>query len=173
MKKIAPAILIFFMIINGQNILAQNLKFGHINSEELIQALPEFDSAKVKFEKFRKELQTHLEAMSSELNIKYETYLKESKNLNAIIRQNKEQELSDIERRIQEFQTSAQTQLQEKQVELFQPIYAKVDKAIKDVGTENGFFYIFDTPQGGQLLYFDESKSTNITALARAKLNLK
>jgi outer membrane protein len=45
----------------------------------------------------------------------------------------------DMQRRIQEFQNNAQKQLQDKQVELFQPIYAKVDKAIKDVGKENGF----------------------------------
>ena len=36
--------------------MAQNIKFGHINSDELIQAMPEFDSASVKLEKFRKEL---------------------------------------------------------------------------------------------------------------------
>ena len=40
----------------------------------------------------------------------------------------------DMQKRIQDFQTNAQTQLQNKQTEVFQPIYAKVDKAIKDVG---------------------------------------
>ena len=63
-------------------------------------------------------------------------------------------------------------QFQDKQAELFQPIYAKVDKAIKDVGKENGFIYVFDVAKG-QLLYFDETKSTNIMALAKAKLGLK
>jgi len=173
MKKIGITILMILITIKGQNILSQNLKFGHINSDELIQVMPEFDSAKTKLEKFRNELLNHLEIMSAELNTKYESYLKESKNLNEVIKQIKEQELSDMDRRIQEFQTTAQTQLQEKQTELFQPIYAKVDKAIKDVGTENGFFYIFNTSQGGQLLYFDESKSTNITALAKEKLKIK
>ncbi len=36
--------------------VAQSLKFGHINRNELIQAMPEFDSARVKLEKFNKEL---------------------------------------------------------------------------------------------------------------------
>jgi outer membrane protein len=62
--------------------------------------------------------------------------------------------------------------LQEKQAELFQPIMAKVDKAIKDVGKENGFIYIFDIAKGS-LLYFDETKSTNVMALTKAKLGLK
>ena len=159
--------------LTGQRTFAQSIKFGHVNSEELIQALPEFDSANVKLEKFRKDLVNALELMSVELNNKNEAYTKESKNLTDIVRQTKEQELTDMNRRIQEFQTNAQTQMQEKQGELFQPIMAKVDKAIKEVGKENGFVYIFSIGQGSSLLYFDETKSTNIMALAKAKLGLK
>ena len=173
MKRfIGIAALTILVALMGQSAMAQNNKFGHINSDELIQALPEFDSASVKLEKFRKDLVNALELMSVELNNKSDSYNKESKNLTDIVKQTKEQELIDMNRRIQEFQTNAQTQLQEKQVEFFQPIYAKVDKAIKDVGKENGFTYIFDVAKGS-LLYFDETKSTNVMALAKAKLGLK
>ena len=156
----------------GHNVLAQTPKFGHINSDELVQALPEYDSANVKLEKFRKELINALELMSVELNTKNAAYEKESKNLSDIVKQAKEQELVDMNRRIQEFQTNAQTQLQDKNAELMQPIFAKMDKAIKDVGKENGFIYVFDIAKGA-LLYFDETKSTNILPLAKAKLGIK
>jgi outer membrane protein len=165
----AIAALIIFVAAAGHS---QNLKFGHINSDELIQAMPEFDSATANLEKFRKELVNALELMTVELNNKNDAYTKESKNLTDIVKQTKEQELIDLNRRIQEFQQNAQTQLQNKQVELFQPIYTKVDKAIKDVGKENGFLYVFDIAKGS-LLYFDETKSTNIMALAKTKLGLK
>ena len=151
---------------------AQNLKFGHINSDELIRALPEFDTANANLEKFRKELVNALELMSVELNNKNDAFNKESKNYTEIVRQTKEQELIDMNRRIQEFQANAQEQLQNKQVELFQPIYTKVDKAIKDVGKENGFLYVFDVAKGS-LLYFDESKSTNVLPMAKTKLGIK
>lgn len=170
MKKIIGiAALVFFVAFTGQ---AQSFKFGHINSDELIQALPEFDSANAKLEKFRQELVNALELMSVELNNKSDTYNKELKNLTDVVKQVKEQELMDLNRRIQEFQAKAQEQLQGKQVELFQPIYTKVDKAIKDVGKENGFVYVFDVAKGS-LLYFDETKSINIMALAKTKLGLK
>jgi outer membrane protein len=151
---------------------AQTLKFGHINSDELIQALPENDSATVKFEKYRQELVNYLELMSVELNNKSDVYNKESKNLTDLVKQTKEQELIDLNRKIQEFQASAQQKLQDKQVELFQPIYTKVDKAIKDVGKENGFLYVFDVAKGS-LLYFDETKSINVLPLAKTKLGIK
>ena len=173
MKRfIGIAALMIIIALAGQSAMAQNFKFGHINSDELIQALPEFDTAQVKLEKFRKELVNALELMSVELNTKNEAYIKDSKNLSDIVKQTKEQELTDMNRRIQEFQTTAQTQLQERQTELFQPVYAKVDKAIKDIGKENGFLYVFDVAKGS-LLYFDETKSINILALAKTKLGIK
>lgn len=170
MKRfIGIAALVIFASFTGNG---QTMKFGHINSEEIIRALPEFDSANVKLEKLQKELVNTLELMSVELNNKNDAYTKESKNLSELVRQTKEQEIVDLNRRMQEFQQSAQEQLQNKQVELFQPIYAKVDKTIKDVGKENGFIYIFDISKGA-LLWFDETKSTNVSTLAKAKLGLK
>ena len=160
------------IILTAFTVNAQSFKFGHIDSDELIQALPEFDSANIQLENLQKELINTLELMSVELNNKSESYNKESKNLTDIVRQTKEQELIDLNRRIQEFQTNAQAQLQNRQIELLQPIYAKVDKALKDLGKENGFIYIFDISKGS-LVFFDETKSTDVLSLAKAKLGLK
>ena len=173
MKRfISIGVLVIVIALAGQSAMAQSFKFGHINSDELIQSMPEYDSATVKLEKFRKELVNALELMTVELNTKNETYQKESKNLSDIVKQTKEQELMDMNKRIQDFQTNAQTQLQNKQTEVFQPIYARVDKAIKDVGKENGFLYVFDVAKGA-LLYFDETKSVNVMSLVKTKLGLK
>jgi outer membrane protein len=173
MKRfVSIAVLIMIIALAGQSANAQAFKFGHINSDELIQTMPEYDSATVKLEKFRKELVNALELMQVELNTKSEAYQKESKNLSDIVKQTKEQELMDMNKRIQDFQSNAQTQLQNKQTEVFQPIYTKVDKAIKDVGKENGFLYVFDVAKGS-LLYFDETKSVNILSLVKTKLGLK
>jgi outer membrane protein len=174
MKRLSGIIIVLSLLVfAGQSLKAQNVKFGHINSDELIQALPEFDSANAKLESFRKELVNALELMQVELNNKSEAYNKDSKNLTEIVRQTKEQELMDMNNRIQQFQQSAQQQMQEKQAELFQPVLAKIDKAIKDTGKENGFVYIFTVGQGSSLVYFDETKSTNIMPLVKAKLGIK
>ncbi|HEX2976057.1 MAG TPA: OmpH family outer membrane protein [Bacteroidales bacterium] len=173
MKRIIGVVsLVILMALSGHKSMAQNFKFAHINSDELVQALPEFDTARVQLEKFQKELVNALELMQVELRNKVDVYQKESKNYTDIVRNTKEQEMNDMNTRIQEFQQNAQAQLQEKQSSLFQPIYAKVDKAIKDVGKENGFVYVFDVAKGS-LLYFDETKSTNIMNLAKAKLGVK
>jgi outer membrane protein len=171
-RSISIAVLIFVIALAGQSAMAQSFKFGHINSDELIQSMPEYDSATVKLEKFRKELLNALDLMTVEFNTKNEAYQKDSKNLSDIVKQTKEQELMDMQKRIQDFQSNAQQQLQNKQTEVFQPIYAKVDKAIKDIGKENGFLYVFDVAKGA-LLYFDEAKSINVLSLVKTKLGLK
>jgi outer membrane protein len=173
-RFISIASLMIIVALAGQSAIAQSFKFGHINSDELIQSMPEYDSATVKLEKFRKELVNALELMQVEWNNKSDSYQKESKNLSDIVKQTKEQELMDIQKRIQDFQTNAQQQLQNKQAELFQPIVGKVDKAIKDVGKENGFLYVFDiSASKATLLYFDEAKSINVMPLVKTKLGLK
>jgi outer membrane protein len=173
MKRFLGIMAIALMaIFAGQKTLAQGYKFAHINSDELIKAMPEYDSATVKLEKQRKELLNTLELMNVELNNKADAYNKEMKTLTDLVRQTKEQELQDMQARIQTFQTNAQTTLQESQNTLFQPIFTKADKAIKDVGKEGGYIYIFDS-KPGQILYFDETKSTNILAPVKAKLGLK
>ena len=166
------AALVVVVLVVGQSTMAQSIKFGHINRNELIQSMPEFDTARAHLEKLSTELTNQLELLQVEYNNKADAYLKESKNLTDLVRQTKEQELQDFQNRMQTFQTNASTQLQEKQVELFKPVTEKADKAINAVGKENGFIYIFDL-SGGQIAYFDETKSTNVMSLVKAKLGLK
>ena len=55
MKRfIGIATLSVIMLVVSQSVNAQTLKFGHINSDELLQSLPDFDTARVKLEKIYK-----------------------------------------------------------------------------------------------------------------------
>lgn len=173
MKRISGILAIaVFIVFTGQRADAQTFKFAHINSDDLIRAMPEYDSAMAKLSKTQKELLNAIEIMQVEINNKYEKYNKEAKNLTDLVRQAKEQEIQDAQQRLQEFQVNAQTRLQEEQATLTQPIFTKVDKAIKDVGKEGGFIYVFDVAKG-QVLYFDDTKSTNILTLVKTKLGVK
>lgn len=173
MKRLSGILAVaILMAFAGQRVDAQTFKFGHINSDDLIRAMPEYDSAMAKLEKTRKELVNAIEIMQVEINNKYEAYNKEAKNLTDLVRQAKEQEIQDAQQRLQEFQVNAQTKLQEEQATLTQPIFTKVDKAIKEVGKEGGYIYVFDVAKG-QVLYFDDTKSINILVQVKTKLGIK
>jgi outer membrane protein len=173
MKRISGILAIaVFIVFTGQRADAQTFKFAHINSDDLIRSMPEYDSAMAKLAKTQKELLNAIEIMQVEISNKYEKYNKEAKNLTDLVRQAKEQEIQDAQQRLQEFQVNAQTRLQEEQATLTQPIFTKVDKAIKDVGKEGGYIYVFDVAKG-QVLYFDDTKSTNILPQVKTKLGVK
>ncbi|MCK7539346.1 MAG: OmpH family outer membrane protein [Marinilabiliales bacterium] len=65
--------------------------------------------------------------MQVEYNNKLDQYVKDSKNLTDLVKANKEQELADMQNRINNFQQQAQVQLQDKQAELLNPIIEKAN----------------------------------------------
>ncbi len=173
MKRITTLLVVAVIAIAAaQTTTAQNtLKFAHINNDELVRSMPEFDSAMVTLERLRQQIINDIELLQVEFNNAYNRYLTESTKWSDLVRQTKEEELGTMSQRIENFQAQAQQQMQESQGKLLQPILEKADKAIKSVGRENGFIYVFDTSQG-VLLFFDETKSTDIMSLVKTKLGI-
>lgn len=157
-----------FSAINAQ----QKLKVGHINSQELLALMPESDSAQKKLEKLANEHQLVLEEMSVEFNKKFEAYrLKmDEGSLSDLARASKEAELEDLQTRIQQFEQTAQQDLQQKRVEIFTPVQEKALNAVNEVAEENGFTYIFDTGMGA--LVYTSPDSQDILPLVKTKLGL-
>jgi outer membrane protein len=148
------------------------LKFGHINSQEILQAMPERDSAEVKMQKFAKELQDTYEGINVELNTKYQKFLQEEKTLTDLVKKTRQEEIQSYQDRLKQFSDNAQQEIQKKQAELMQPISEKIKKAISDVGKENGFIYIFEMAPGTSILY-NSAESVDITSLVKGKLGIK
>ena len=159
------------VIFNGFIYSQTTFKMGHINSDELIAAMPEADTAKVKFEKYVRELQNQLAMLQTELDTKYKDYNNKKNTYSKTILQSKESELQDLNDRIQRFKYVVQEDIEKKRVEMFQPILDKVKKVITEVGKENHFIYIFDAGEGG--IWYDSVTSIDITPLVKKKLGIK
>ena len=167
MKRFIGIIMLsIIFIIAGQNLGAQNFKFGYINKDELLKAMPDYDSANIKLENLRKVLVSQLALMQDEFNNKTTAFNNGSNSLSDVLRKNKEEELKDLNNRIQLFQVKATQQINDKNAELVQPLLLKADKAIKDVAKEQSITFVFDV---GVLYYFDEKKSINMLPLIKTK----
>jgi outer membrane protein len=168
MRKLLLAVIAFGLMVPA---MAQvKLKLGHIDSMELLQAMPARDSAQKTLQDYSKVLENQLVAMQKEMENKYQTYQQNVGTWTPAIAQLKQQELQDLQARIEAFQQTAQKDLKEKESELLKPIIDKAKKAIEDVAKENGYTYIFDSSVG--VLLYSES-SDDILALVKKKLNLK
>ena len=161
-------ILAFCFTTLGGN--AQNQeKFGHINFADLYALMPGLDSVKALYEKYASSIQSQFDAMQNELESKIVDYQNNQTTMSDIIRQTKEREIQDLQSRMEAFQTSAQQDLQNKEVELTTPIIEKAQNAVKEVAKENGYTYILNSA-GGMVLFADPLD--NITDLVKKKLGI-
>jgi outer membrane protein len=150
--------------------LAQHAKFGYINSNDLLMVMPERDSAEADLQDFAKQLEFQLTAMTSEYEKKVAEYQQNQNVMNDLVKSSKEEEIMDLQRRIQEFQGKAQQSLTSKENELMEPLIKKAKDAISDVAKENKYTYIFDTSTGAVLHYPD---GDNILPLVKKKLGIQ
>ena len=75
--------------------------------------------------------------MQSELESKYADYQANQATMSEFIRQTKEKEIMDLQQRMEAFNQQAQYEVQNKQVELSEPLLKKAQAAIEAVAKEN------------------------------------
>lgn len=171
LKKIA----LVLMLALPMGVFAQNLKFGHINAQEIVSAMPEFAKAQSDIEALDKQLTSELQRTQEEFNKKYQEFqqaiAKDSLPANIAERRQKK-ELQDMMQRQEQFQQEAQQQMQKAQADAMAPIYKKLDDAIKAVGAAEGVIYIFDLART-PVAYVNESQSINLTPKVKTQLGIK
>lgn len=170
MNKLLKPIFVAGLILLSNQIIAQSLKFGHVNSQELIQAMPQTKQADSALKVYGGSLDSQLKGMTAEYQGKLQIYQGKKDSLPEAIRVTKEKELEDLGNRIQDFQQTAQESIQKKKEEIYGPVLKKAETAIKDIAKEKGYSYIFDTSLGTVLF---AQESDNIMAMVKAKLGLK
>lgn len=166
MKKMRNIVLIAATLLSTA-VFGQ--KLGHINSNELLLAMPERTTVENNIKKYAQDLEGQLGTMTKEYQAKVQTYQSQEKTMTDAIKQDRIKEITNLEERIAEFQQSAQKDLQSKEETLLKPIINKAKKAIEDVAKENNYTYIFDAGVG-VLLY--KKDSDNIMPMVKKKLGL-
>ena len=146
-------------------------KFGHLNSADIIQVMPEYATAQTELQNLEKQYTNELQLMESELAKKSEAYEREKATLPANIQQRRELELQELYAKMQQYYQQSQQELQLASQEKMAMLTEKISKAIKEVGVAGGYLYIFDVASG--IPYISETLSTDVTAAVKAKLGIK
>ena len=138
MKKL----ILMLMLLAPMTMMAQ--KFGKVNFQTIMQALPDVAKANGELEALQKQKDNELKAMQEEFQRKADEYQKGASTMNATAKQQKETELQGLQQKIQQAYQDGQQELQKKNNELMQPIVTKVRTAIDAVGKAGNYTYIFD-----------------------------
>lgn len=154
MKKISTIIIV--MIALAASTYAQNTnKLGYLNSSELISLMPEAIKADSAIDKYTAELDALGQQMYMEYQKKATDAQTKSKTMTEEQLEIVGKELADLEKRITDFQQSAEGKIAAKKDKLYGPILQKANDAIKTVSKTNGYAYVFDSA-AGSILFADE-----------------
>jgi outer membrane protein len=170
MKKAIAITLVTFMAFSFTASAQQ--KIGHINSLDILQAMPEFKQMNTDIDKQKQTYQKALETMYTEyeaLQKKIQEGSKTPGTPDAIL-ESQIQELQDKQKRIQDFESKVNDDLQKLQQEKLKPINDKYLKAVKEVATGNGYSYILDVVSGA-VAYYPEG-TDDVTSLVMKKLGI-
>lgn len=138
MKKL----ILMLMLCAPMTMMAQ--KFGKVNTQQIMQSLPDVAKANGEMEALQKQKENDLKSMQDEFQRKADEYQKGSSTMNATAKQQKETELQTLQQKIRQAYQDGQQELQKKSSELMQPIVAKVRTAIEAVGKAGNYTFIFE-----------------------------
>jgi len=144
-------------------------KLGHINSNELLLAMPERANVENQIKTTAQELENQLTVMTKEYEAKIQDYQAKESTMTDAIKTDKLKEITNLEQRITEFRQTANNDLQTQEETLLKPIIDKARTAIEEVAKEGGYSYIFDSGVG-VLLY--QKDSDDIMPMVKKKLGL-
>jgi outer membrane protein len=166
--KIKKAALLFAALGCFQFAGAQ--KIAHLSFDSLISLMPETKTATEAAEKYLQGLNQEMVAMQTEFEGKYKDYLEKEPTMSDLLKKNKQDDLQQLQTRIQEFQRQAEMDYKRKQAELTAPIMEKAKKGIEAVAKDGGYKYVLDTsPQNTAVLFSEQSD--DILASVKKKLD--
>ena len=161
---LAVAILSMAIVLHAQ-------KFGHVNSELLVQAMPEYDSAITKVQELQQHYELEIERIQVEINKKIEEFNQTESTMSDLIKEAKASEIQELQMRLQNYSQTAQQELQQQSGAMIQPVMEKARMAIEEVAKELGLIYVFDISQGNPV--YTSEESLDLVPQVKAKLGLQ
>lgn len=130
-------------------------KVAHINTQDLIKAMPEMNTAQAEMDKLGKTYEADIQSMVTEYQNKMKQYEAEAATKTDEENQKRLVEVQTMQQNIQQYQGQAQQEMQKKEIDLLKPITEKAKTAILKVARAQGFDYVLDSTQGGGVIMAD------------------
>lgn len=146
-------------------------KIGHINSAELLSIMPEVKDADATLKTEAENLDKSYAAMVQEYQTKAQEIQSQLETMDELVRETKIKEIQETEKRIGDFQVSAQEKVAKRKEELYAPILEKADAAIKAISEKEGYTYVFDSSLG--VILFAGSDAIDILPQVKAQLGIQ
>jgi outer membrane protein len=162
--------ILFVLVLMVPGFVLAQTKIGHINSEQIMQALPEAQDAQKSLDNMVTQWEGELQKMQSDWKKKFDEYDKKKLILTDQARADQEKELRDLEQGIADYRNrkfGQNGELFQKQNEVMKPIQNKMFKILEDIAKEDGYDYVFDKSGEILLLYANDKNDLTSKVLQR------
>ncbi len=174
MKRILIISVAIFSFLSS-SVFAQ-LKIGYIDSDTILENLPDVKDARQKLDDLIREWQNELRQMEAEYKLKKDDFDKRNLIMTDQTRTEAKKELDELEKKISDFREKkfgTNGEMFQKQDELMKPIQNKIFNVIKEIAEEEDYDYIFDRSGDIIFLYAKEKYDLTAQVLERVKLELE
>ena len=171
MKRVFKVLFLGVALFMMSGVANAQVKIAHVNTAEVLDAMPDKAKAEKSLEKYYDELQNQLQAMAKEYQTKMQDYEANQATMSNLVKQSKEKEIVDLQTRIQQFQLNAEDEFANKRAELLKPMLDKIQNAINAVGKEKGYTYVLDLATGAAV--YVGTDAVDCTSAVKAKLGIK
>lgn len=156
MKKLKTILIALTVFVGTASFMnAQQAKIAHINAQELIEMMPEYQAAQNSLEKIQKSYETEIKSMMTELETKARKYDGEASSKTDQENQKRFEEIQDMQNNIQAYRQQAMEDLDQKRADVFRPILERAQTTIQKVGRAQGFEYVLDSTTGSGIILAD------------------
>jgi outer membrane protein len=152
MKQIKTLLIASILILGASQTINAQAKTAHVDVTEIMSKMPAMLEAQKQLEKISTTYDADYKKMAEEFKAKLAKYDAEAATVSEAMNGERQKEVTDMQKRIQEFGQNAQKEVQQKQEDITKPIYEKVRASIQKVGKAKGFQYVLD---GSTLLLAD------------------
>lgn len=148
-------------------------KFGTVRIDEVVSAMPETTEMQTTLSEASKKYETEFQKLQEEVDRLYTEFqnMQNDTNTPDAIKERRMQEIQDKSNKMQQFYQTANQDLQRQREQLMAPILSKVNDAIKAVGQEGSYTFIFSEEPA--LLLYQGTDVVDLTAPVKTKLGLK
>jgi outer membrane protein len=170
MRRRREIIVAMLVLLSGLS--HAQMKIGHINSEAIMQNLPEAQDAQKSLDAQVAQWEAELKKMQDSWKKKYDDYDKRKLILTEQTRAETEKELRDLDQSINDYRNrkfGQNGELFQKQNDVMKPIQNKIFKVLEEIAKDDGYDYVFDKSGEILLLYATEKHDLTERVLRRMK----
>ncbi|MBT8267198.1 MAG: OmpH family outer membrane protein [Bacteroidia bacterium] len=142
-------------LVLGTSFMNAQSKVAHINTQDLVEAMPDMKTAKSTLEKMAKTYEVEIQTMATELQNKVKQYDAEASTKTQEENSKRMQEVQGMEQSIRQYQAQAQQNLAEQEASLLEPILKRAKEAVVKVAKAQGFQYVLDSTPGQGVILSD------------------